>query len=239
MKDLNRISGDVLDAAVRIHKEFGPGMMESVYEKILAIELANRGHQVECQKPLALTYGGHTFPDAFRVDLLVDGCVIVELKSTTLMAPVYFKQLRTYLVLSRLQVGLLVNFGMNTLKEGFKRIVNNYGAETRAEGAERHVEEMRHAESAESAEGKGGGVRSDDTIQSFLSTQPLRSLRSLREEKTHAAGLTGGMPHAENAEGAEGRGVLGMRAVEVGRLNHLSQPLREAKRRREKGNQDE
>ena len=161
MKDLNRISGDVLDAAVRIHKEFGPGMMESVYEKILAIELVNRGHQVECQKPLALTYGGHTFPDAFRVDLLVDGCVIVELKSTTLMAPVYFKQLRTYLVLSRLQVGLLVNFGMNTLKEGFKRIVNNYGAETRAEGAERHVEEMRHAESAESAEGRekkrGGG----------------------------------------------------------------------------------
>ena len=207
MKDLNRISGDVLDAAVRIHKEFGPGMMESVYEKILAIELVNRGHQVECQKPLALTYGGHTFPDAFRVDLLVDGCVIVELKSTTLMAPVYFKQLRTYLVLSRLQVGLLVNFGMNTLKEGFKRIVNNYGAETRAEGAERHVEEMRHAESAESAEGRGMfGMRSDETIQSFLSTQPLRSLR---EEKTHAAGLTGEKSHAENAEGAEGRGVFG------------------------------
>ena len=231
MKDLNRISGDVLDAAVRIHKEFGPGMMESVYEKILAIELVNRGHQVECQKPLALTYGGHTFPDAFRVDLLVDGCVIVELKSTTLMAPVYFKQLRTYLVLSRLQVGLLVNFGMNTLKEGFKRIVNNYGAETRAEGAERHVEEMRHAESAVSAEGRGMfGMRSDETIQSFLSTQPLRSLR---EEKTHAAGLTGGMPHAESAEGAEGRGVLGMRAVEVGRLNHLSQPLRPPRSLRE------
>ena len=201
MKDLNRISGDVLDAAVRIHKEFGPGMMESVYEKILAIELANRGHKVECQKPLALTYGGHTFPDAFRVDLLVDGCVIVELKSTTLMAPVYFKQLRTYLVLSRLQVGLLVNFGMNTLKEGFKRIVNNYGAET---CAERHVEEMRHAENAENAEGRGVfGMRSDETSPSLLSTQPLRPLRSLREEKTHAAGLTGEMPHAENAESAE------------------------------------
>ena len=167
MKDLNRISGDVLDAAVRIHKEFGPWMMESVYEKILAIELVNRGHQVECQKPLALTYGGHTFPDAFRVDLLVDGCVIVELKSTTLMAPVYFKQLRTYLVLSRLQVGLLVNFGMNTLKEGFKRIVNNYGAETRAEGAERHVEEMRHAESAEDAE-----VGLKERIGSYRQTSP-------------------------------------------------------------------
>ena len=70
------------------------------------------------------------------------------------------------------------------------------------------------------------GVRSDETIQSFLSTQPLRPPRSLREEKTHAVGLTGGMSHAESAEGAEGRGVLGMRADEVGRLNHLSQPLR-------------
>ena len=77
-------------------------------------------------------------------------------------------------------------------------------------------------------------MRSDETIQSFLSTQPLRPPRSLREEKTHAVGLAGGMSHAENAEGAEGRGILGMRAVEVGRLNHLSQPLREAKRRREK-----
>ena len=82
-------------------------------------------------------------------------------------------------------------------------------------------------------------MRSDDTIQSFLSTQPLRPLRSLREEKTHAVGLEEKMSHAESAESAEGRGVLGMRAVEVGRLNHLSQPLREAKRRREKGNQDE
>ena len=92
-------------------------------------------------------------------------------------------------------------------------------------------------------------MRSDETIQSFLSTQPLRPLRSLREEKTHAVGLEEKMSHAENAEnaeGAEGRGILGMRAVEVGRLNHLSQPLRESKmttreeaRRREKGNQDE
>ena len=70
------------------------------------------------------------------------------------------------------------------------------------------------------------GVRSDETSPSFLSTQPLRPPRSLREEKTRAVGLAGEMPHAENAEGAEGRGVLGMRAVEVGRLNHLSQPLR-------------
>ena len=90
------------------------------------------------------------------------------------------------------------------------------------------------------------GMRSDETIQSILSTQPLRPPRSLREEKTHAVGLTGEMPHAENAESAEGRGVLGMKAVEVGRLNHLSQPLRESKtttreeaRRREKENQDE
>ena len=126
MKNLKEITGVIVDAAIKIHKEFGPGLLESVYEKILAAELEARGLVVECQKPLSLTYAGRTFPDAYRVDMLVEGCVILELKSTAQMAPVFPKQLRTYLVLSNLEVGLLLNFGMNTMKEGIIRVVNNY-----------------------------------------------------------------------------------------------------------------
>ena len=126
MKDLKEITGIVVDAAIKIHREFGPGLLESVYEKILMFELESRGLSVECQKPLSLTYAGRTFPDAYRVDMLVEGCVILELKSTAQMAPVFPKQLRSYLVLSNLEVGLLLNFGMNTMKEGIVRVVNNY-----------------------------------------------------------------------------------------------------------------
>ena len=126
MKELDEITGTIVDAAIKIHREFGPGLLESVYEKILMAELESRGLAVECQKPLSLTYAGRTFSEAYRVDMLVDGCVIVELKSTAQMAPVFPKQLRTYLVLSNLHVGLLLNFGMNTMKEGIVRVVNNY-----------------------------------------------------------------------------------------------------------------
>ena len=127
MMDINAITGDILDAAIKVHQKFGPGLLESVYETILSIEVERRGHKVECQKALPIKYEDRLIPDAFRMDLLVDGLVVVELKSTAQMSPVYFKQLRTYLVLSGLQVGLLINFGMNTLKEGFKRVVNNFG----------------------------------------------------------------------------------------------------------------
>ncbi len=126
MKDLKEITGIIVDAAIKIHREFGPGLLESIYEKILMSELESRGLSVECQKPLSLTYAGRTFPEAYRVDMLVEGCVILELKSTAQMAPVFPKQLRTYLVLSNLEVGLLLNFGMNTMKEGIVRVVNNY-----------------------------------------------------------------------------------------------------------------
>ena len=126
MRSLDEITGTVVDAAVKIHREFGPGLLESVYEKILMAELEARGLSVECQKPLSLTYAGRVFPEAYRVDMLVEGKVILELKSTTQMSPVYPKQLRTYLVLSKLEVGLLLNFGMNTMKEGIVRVVNHY-----------------------------------------------------------------------------------------------------------------
>ena len=122
---VNDITGDVLDASVKIHKMFGPGLLESVYERLLAIELEKRGHRVERQKSVSFDYEGVRFENAFRIDLLVDETVIVELKSAGSMNPVYAKQVRTYLVLTGLDVGLLVNFGLATLKDGFVRVVNS------------------------------------------------------------------------------------------------------------------
>ncbi len=124
--ELNEITGDVLDASVKIHKMLGPGLLESVYERLLCIELEKRGHVVERQKQISFVYEGVLFENAFKVDIMVDGMVVVELKSTSQMHPVYPKQVRTYLVLTGLTVGLLVNFGMSTLKEGFVRIANGF-----------------------------------------------------------------------------------------------------------------
>lgn len=153
--EINQITGDVLDAAVKVHQRFGPGLLESVYEKILSIEIERRGHKVECQKALPIRYEDRIILDAFRMDILVDDTVVVELKSTAQMSPVFFKQLRTYLVLSGLQVGLLINFGMNTLKEGFRRIVNDYtGAEISAHSA------SSAREGGDGGNGGGGGGRS-------------------------------------------------------------------------------
>lgn len=123
--DVRRITGDIIDSAMKIHKMFGPGMLESVYERMLAIELKRRGHSVECQKAVGFTYEDEDFEDAFRLDLLVDGEVVVELKSTGAMNPVFAKQLRTYLVLSGLEIGLVVNFGMALMKDGIVRVINS------------------------------------------------------------------------------------------------------------------
>ena len=128
--ELNQITGDIIDSAMKIHKMFGPGMLESVYEWMLAIELRKRGHLVECQKQIGFVYEGEKFEDAFRLDLLVDSSVVVELKSTSVMNPVFAKQLRTYLVLSGLEIGLVVNFGMATLKEGLVRVINSHNLNT-------------------------------------------------------------------------------------------------------------
>ncbi len=122
----NEISGDVLDAAIKIHRAFGPGLLESVYETLLAIELEKRGHKVERQKWISFEYEGVRLENAFRLDLLVDNTVVVELKSTEQMNPVFMKQVKTYLVIMNLHLGLVVNFGMETLRDGYARVVNGY-----------------------------------------------------------------------------------------------------------------
>jgi len=125
MMTLDDITGEIVDASIRVHQDLGPGLLESVYEVILAKVLTRRGLTVEWQKPVCFEYDGISFDDGFRVDLLVEGRVVVELKSVEKVAPVHSKQLLTYLRLMNLPVGLLINFGAATLKEGLHRIVNN------------------------------------------------------------------------------------------------------------------
>jgi len=124
MHQLDDITGAIVDSAMGIHKELGPGLLESVYEVVLARALERRGFPVERQKPVRFEFDGMVFEDAFRVDLLVDERVLVELKSVEKPASVHGKQLLTYLRLTKLPVGLLINFGGATLKEGLHRIVN-------------------------------------------------------------------------------------------------------------------
>jgi iron complex transport system substrate-binding protein len=124
--DLDDITGAIVDASVQIHRELGPGLFESIYEALLACELQRRDLRAERQRLISFSYNGVEILDAFRADLLVEECVIVEVKSLERLAPVHAKQLLTYLRLTNLRVGLLLNFGAETMKEGLRRIVNEF-----------------------------------------------------------------------------------------------------------------
>jgi iron complex transport system substrate-binding protein len=124
MREIDEVTGEVIDAAFRIHWEIGPGLLESVYESILAATLTKRGLAVEQQKPISFDFDGLHFDDAGRVDLLVESRVVVELKSVEKLIPVHGKQVLTYLRLLKLPVGLLMNFGAARFKDGLQRIVN-------------------------------------------------------------------------------------------------------------------
>ena len=120
----NDAAKHVLDAAFVVHNALGPGLLESVYEVVLAHELRNRGVKVERQKPIGIRYDGMVFDEGFRADLVVEGLVIAELKSIDVLAPVHGKQLLTQLRLSGLKLGLLINFGEAHLKNGIERVIN-------------------------------------------------------------------------------------------------------------------
>ena len=126
MKDIDVVSGDVLDVALRLHRDLGPGLLESVYEAVLAGRLAAMGYPVVRQRPIDIAFEGLRFEAAFRIDLLVDDRLVVEIKSVERLLPVHAKQLLTYLRLTKQPVGLLINFGGATLKEGVRRLVNNH-----------------------------------------------------------------------------------------------------------------
>lgn len=123
--ELDDITGAIIDSALKIHIDLGPGLLETVYEIILAKKLQQLGFEVERQKAIPFEYEGIFFDEGFRIDLLIESNVIVELKSVEKLAPVHSKQLLTYLRLMKLPVGLLINFGAPTIKEGLKRIVNS------------------------------------------------------------------------------------------------------------------
>src|SRR4028118_455486 len=118
MRDINEITGAVVKAAYEVHTRLGPGLLESVYEMVLAKVLEQRGFRTERQKTLSFEFDGLRFEDGFRVDLMVDERVLVELKSIEKLAPVHTKQVLTYLRLLNLPVGLLINFGAVSLKDG-------------------------------------------------------------------------------------------------------------------------
>ncbi|MDO6415708.1 GxxExxY protein [Sphingomonas sp. BIUV-7] len=126
MREIDEVSGDVVDAALGIHRDLGPGLLESVYEVLLAAKLQRMGYDVRRQSPVDIVHDGIRFEAAFRIDLLVDERLIVEIKSIERLMPVHSKQLLTYLRLTKQPVGLLINFAGATLREGIRRVVNDH-----------------------------------------------------------------------------------------------------------------
>lgn len=124
--DVDGITGQIVDAAYNLHRRLGPGLLESVYESVLARDLERRQLRVQRQKPVAFEFEGMHFSQGLVVDPLVEETVVVELKSLERVAPVHAKQVLTHLRLLKLPVGLLINFGAPTFKAGVQRIVNNY-----------------------------------------------------------------------------------------------------------------
>lgn len=120
----NEIAKIIVDTAFQIHKRLGPGLLETVYEVILAYALNKRGLKVERQVPVAIVFDGLRFDEGFRADLIVEDKVIVELKSVEKVIPVHKKQLLTYLRLADKRLGLLINFGSELIRDGISRVVN-------------------------------------------------------------------------------------------------------------------
>jgi GxxExxY protein len=145
----NEITAQIVDAAYKIHLELGPGLLETVYEAILAHELRKRGLRVRRQVPVPIEYEGLRFDEGFRLDLLVEELVVVEIKSSEKNHPVHPKQLRTHLVLAKLQLGLVLNFGLERMKDGITRIANGLAEPTGQPGKIEKDSARRVAEDAE------------------------------------------------------------------------------------------
>ncbi len=123
-RELNRISSKVIEAAINVHKELGPGLLESVYQTCLVLELKEMGLEVKSEVPVPIIYKGKKLTQEFRLDLLVDEKVVVELKSVKNIEDVHKKQLLSYLLLAQKPLGLLINFNVSLLKQGIYRIIN-------------------------------------------------------------------------------------------------------------------
>ena len=127
--DINKLSSGIIGAAIEVHKAIGPGLLESAYEECLCHELGLRGIAFERQKPLALRYKGINLDCGYRLDIVVENLIILELKSCEKIEPIHKAQLLTYLKLSGLSLGLLLNFNVTLIKDGIVRIVNELSEE--------------------------------------------------------------------------------------------------------------
>jgi GxxExxY protein len=124
LSDIEELASIAVDCGFHLHKHLGPGVLESVYEALLADGLKKRGLMVERQKALPISFDGVTLAEGFRVGLIVGGQLIIEVKSVEKLAPIHSKQLLTYIRLAKQPLGLLMNFGGETFREGLRRIVN-------------------------------------------------------------------------------------------------------------------
>lgn len=126
---IDELTSIVIEDAIGIHRGLGPGLFESVYETVLAGRIEKRGLRVERQVPVPIEFDGHAFGAAFKIDILVERCLILEVKSVEALSKAHAKQLLTYLRLTKQPVGLLLNFSAATMKDGIRRMVNNYHPE--------------------------------------------------------------------------------------------------------------
>ena len=125
-EQLNRITENIIGAAIEVHRSLGPGLLESAYEACLTFELAQRGLKVEQQKPLPVIYREIKLDCGYRLDLLIEKTVIIEVKAVDRLAPIHQAQLLSYLKLSGCKVGLLINFNVEVLKDSIRRVVNDF-----------------------------------------------------------------------------------------------------------------
>ena len=124
MMDINKLSSRIIGAAIEVHKILGPGLLESAYEECICYELSIGGLSLERQKPLAVQYKGISLDCSYRLDVVVENSIILELKSCEKIEPIHKAQLLTYLKLSGIKLGLLLNFNVTLMREGIVRIVN-------------------------------------------------------------------------------------------------------------------
>ncbi len=123
---IDKVAAEIVDAALKIHKELGPGLLESAYETCMEHELLKRGYQVERQKSQPVYYDGIIIDVGYRIDLLVNDMIIIELKAVTELTAIHHAQLLTYLKLSRKSLGFLINFNVPLLKNGIRRVANQF-----------------------------------------------------------------------------------------------------------------
>jgi len=128
--DIEEIAKTIVDSAIKIHRALGPGLLESAYQQCLTYELHERGLQVDTEVLLPIVYDGQQIDAGYRIDMLVEGCVIIENKAVDQMLPIHQAQLLTYLKLRDCRLGFLLNWNVRLMKDGIKRMVNNYDYKT-------------------------------------------------------------------------------------------------------------